>query len=101
MDGHLVLGHVDCRGEIISIEKEGSAHVLKIRPSDKKLMKFLVYKGSVAVEGISLTVVSVLPAAFLVKILPYTTERTNLKYKRKKDIVNIEFDILAKYANRK
>ena len=67
----------------------------------KKFMKFLVYKGSVAVEGISLTIAKVLHNFFVVKIIPYTLEHTNLKYKKKGDFVNLEFDILAKYANQK
>ena len=64
-------------------------------------MKFLVYKGSVAVEGISLTGAKVLPNSFIVKIIPYTLKHTNLGSKKVGDAVNLEFDILAKYANQK
>ena len=110
LNGHILLGHIDEKGEILNIEKEGNSRVFNIKVPDlpsrkasarhsKKFMKFLVYKGSVAVEGISLTIAKVLRNFFVVKIIPYTLEHTNLKYKKKGDFVNLEFDILAKYAN--
>ncbi len=101
LDGHIVLGHIDGKGEILSIKKEGNSEVFNIKVPEKFFMKFLVYKGSIAVEGISLTVALVLKSSFIVKILPYTLKHTNLKYKKKGDFVNLEFDILAKYANKK
>ena len=61
----------------------------------------MVYKGSVAIEGISLTVAKVFENSFIVKIIPFTFENTNLKFKKAGDAVNLEFDILAKYANKK
>ncbi|OGI57293.1 riboflavin synthase subunit alpha [Candidatus Nomurabacteria bacterium RIFCSPHIGHO2_02_FULL_37_13] len=110
LNGHMVLGHIDGKGKIISIKKEENSQVFEIKiparnathsvaggPA-KNLKKFLIYKGSVAVEGISLTVVKVLHNSFIVKIIPYTLKHTNLKYKKKGDMVNLEFDILAKYA---
>lgn len=79
--------------------------MFRIKIPSKKYRKFLVYKGSVAVEGISLTVAKVLRRSsfmsFLVKIIPFTLKHTNLKYKRRGDFVNLEFDILAKYASKK
>jgi riboflavin synthase len=101
LDGHIVLGHIDCTGKIISIKLEGNSKVFEIKIQEKKFMKFLVYKGSIAIEGISLTVTKVLKNSFVVKIIPYTLENTNLKYKKVGDVVNLEFDILAKYANKK
>ena len=101
LDGHIVLGHIDGQGEILKITQEGNSEVFEIKVPKKNFMKFLVYKGSVAVEGISLTVARVLKNSFVVKIIPYTLEHTNLKYKKKGDAVNLEFDILAKYANKK
>ncbi len=98
LDGHMVLGHIDTTGKILSIKTEGNSKVFKINIKDKDIfMKFLVPKGSVAVEGISLTVVDVSSNYFTVKILPYTLEETNLKERKEGDVVNIEFDILAKY----
>jgi len=101
LSGHIVLGHIDGKGKILSIKKEGNSKIFDIKVLDKKFMKFLVYKGSIAVEGISLTVAKVFKDSFIVKILPYTLEHTNLKFKNKGDKVNLEFDILAKYANKK
>jgi riboflavin synthase len=111
LSGHLVLGHIDGTGKIVSIKKEGNSQVFEIspvrgregsqRPSASNGMKFLVYKGSVAIEGISLTVTKVSKGSFFVKILPYTLMHTNLKDKQTGDAVNLEFDILAKYANKR
>lgn len=101
LDGHIVLGHIDGRGEILGIKKEGNSQVFEIKISGRNFMKFLVYKGSIAVDGISLTVAKVLRQSFIVKIIPYTLKHTNLRYKKKGDLVNLEFDILAKYANKK
>lgn len=101
LNGHMVLGHIDIMGKILKIYKEGNSSVFEIEVPDKKFMKFLVYKGSVAIEGISLTVAEVLKNSFLVKIIPYTLVHTNLKYKKVGNMVNLEFDILAKYANKK
>jgi riboflavin synthase len=101
LDGHIVLGHIDEKGKIISIRKEGNSKVFEIKIMDKKFLKFLADKGSVAVEGISLTVVKVLKNSFIVKIIPSTFQNTNLKFKKVGDAVNLEFDILAKYANKK
>lgn len=101
LDGHIVLGHIDGKGEVLDIKKEGNSQVFEIKIPARNFMKFLVYKGSIAVEGISLTVAKVLNNSFIVKIIPYTLEHTNLKYKKKGDFLNLEFDILAKYANKK
>lgn len=97
-DGHIVLGHIDTTGKLMSIKKEGNSQIFTIRVPNKKFMKFIVYKGSIAIEGISLTVTKVVSNSFSVKIIPYTWEHTNLQYKKKDDALNIEFDILAKYA---
>lgn len=99
LDGHIVLGHIDGKGKIVSIKKEGNSRVFEIKVPQKSFKKFLVYKGSVAVEGVSLTVAKVFKDNFTVKIIPYTLENTNLKFKKRGDAVNLEFDILAKYAN--
>jgi riboflavin synthase len=99
LDGHIVLGHIDGKGKIINIKKEGNSQVFEIKIPDRNFKKFLVYKGSVVVEGISLTVAKVSKESFWVKIIPYTIEHTNLRFKKKGDEVNLEFDILAKYAH--
>jgi riboflavin synthase len=100
LDGHIVLGHIDGVGKILNIKKEGNSEVFEIKIPDHKFMQLMVYKGSVAIEGISLTVTKVLKNSFVVKVLPYTLEKTNLRYKKTGDVVNLEFDILAKYAQK-
>jgi len=101
LNGHLVLGHIDGKGKIVKIAKEGNSKIFEIQIPQKKFMKFLVHKGSVAVEGMSLTVAKVSKNSFVVKIIPYTLKHTNLGSKKVGDVVNLEFDILAKYANQK
>lgn len=101
LDGHIVLGHIDGKGEILDITKEGNSQVFEIKIPTKNFKKFLVHKGSVAIEGISLTTAKVFKNSFIVKIIPYTLKHTNLQYKKKGDFLNLEFDILAKYANKK
>ncbi len=98
-DGHIVQGHVDTAGKIVSISKEGNAFVFKIKPLDGKILKYIVPKGSIAIDGISLTVTAV-KNDFSVKIITYTFAHTNLKYKKAGDLVNIECDILAKYIEK-
>ena len=101
LDGHMVLGHIDGKGEILSIKKEGNSRAFEIKVPGKQFKKLLVYKGSIAIEGISLTIAKVLKNSFVVKIIPYTLKHTNLKFRKAGEMVNLEFDILAKYANKK
>jgi riboflavin synthase len=98
LGGHFVLGHIDCESQIRSIKryKDFSIFEIKFPP---KFKKFLVEKGSIAVEGISLTIKEVRSSSFTVDIIPYTLENTNLKYKRVGDWVNLEFDYLLKSIN--
>ena len=100
LSGHIVQGHIDGKGEILNIRKEGNSKIFNIKMPSPKFCRFLVYKGSVAVEGISLTVAKVLKNSFIVKIIPYTLKHTNLRYKKEGNMVNLEFDILAKYLSR-
>ncbi len=99
MGGHFVTGHVDGTGEVFFFGQEGANHRLRISPPPE-FMKYLVYKGSVAVDGISLTVASVDEDAFDIWLIPHTLELTNLGERRAGDPVNLEFDILAKYVER-
>ncbi len=95
--GHIVQGHVDGRGKIKSIIKDGSG--IKIEISiQKELAKYIVAKGSVAVDGISLTVVSITGNGFMLYIIPETIKNTTLFEKVPGVEVNIEVDILAKYV---
>jgi riboflavin synthase len=97
--GHMVQGHVDAIGNIASIRQHDNAFSIFIDvPRD--LMKYIVSKGSVAVDGISLTVVDADDRTFSVAIIPHTWEHTNLSERRAGDAVNIETDIIGKYVER-
>jgi len=94
--GHFVTGHVDCIGTIVGIQKEGDSVQLTIEiPSH--FSPFIVVKGSVAVDGISLTVNSQRDNNFIVNIIPYTATHTTITGKRLRDKVNIETDVVGKY----
>jgi riboflavin synthase len=96
LEGHFVLGHVDGVGIISKMEKQPNQVQIWIKVP-KKLSKYIIQKGSVSVDGISLTVVDRLKDKFSVSIIPHTTKITNMSYKKVGDKVNIETDILGKY----
>ncbi|HEX5323344.1 MAG TPA: riboflavin synthase, partial [Capsulimonadaceae bacterium] len=97
--GHFVQGHVDATGSIASIRQVDNSFLIFIDvPRD--LMRYIVRKGSIAVDGISLTVVDAEDKTFSVSIIPHTWEGTNLSGKHAGDPVNIETDVLAKYVER-
>ena len=97
--GHFVTGHIDGTGKIIRWERSGQDHVLDIEAPDE-VMKYVVFKGSIAVDGISLTVADVLPdkKGFRIWIIPHTYEITALRSQKVGDEVNLEADILGKYV---
>ncbi len=97
LGGHFVSGHVDGLGEIIRWERHGADHVLDIKAPDE-VSRYLVLKGSVAVDGISLTVASVGKKQFRIWIIPHTFEVTALKERKVGDFVNLEADLLGKYV---
>jgi riboflavin synthase len=98
-DGHIVQGHVDGVGRIRDLRRLGeSAEIVILPPPD--LLRYLVPKGSVAVDGISLTVASMAADAFAVALIPYTLEVTSLRAKAPGDRVNLEVDVIAKYVER-
>lgn len=99
LDGHLVQGHVDATGEITAIEQEGTDWLYTIK-YDNEFKDLIVGRGSIAIDGISLTVASEAENTFTVAIIPYTYEHTNLKNRHIGDAVNLEFDILGKYVVR-
>ena len=97
--GHFIQGHIDCVSPILSFEKEGANFRLELGlPS--KFAHYMAWKGSIAVNGISLTVAEILPRSFVVWIIPYTKRHTNLDRAKTSERVNLEFDILAKYVER-
>lgn len=99
MGGHFVSGHVDECGEITVFEPRGNDHYLRVRCSRGGLV-YLVSKGSISLDGISLTVAEVHDDGFAVWLIPHTLAETNLSEKKVGDLVNLEFDILAKYVLR-
>ena len=99
MGGHFVSGHVDGTGRIVSIEQRGKDFFLRIEPGVDKL-KYLVSKGCIAVDGISLTVSEVDATGFAVWLIPHTMKVTHLHAKQVGDSVNLEFDLVAKYVEK-
>ncbi len=99
LGGHFVTGHVDGLGKIIRWERAGKDHVLDIA-APAEVMKYLVFKGSVAVDGISLTVAAVQKKSFRIWIIPHTFEVTVLRERKVGDAVNLEADLLGKYVEK-
>ncbi len=97
--GHIVAGHVDGLGEITNFQKEDNAVWITIKCSPE-LLKYIVYKGSVALDGVSLTVASVTEKDFSVSIIPHTKEETTLLQKSIGDNINIECDVIGKYVEK-
>jgi riboflavin synthase len=98
-DGHIVQGHVDATGEVIRVVPEGEGRLLSIAAAPDGL-RYVVEKGSITVDGVSLTVTSVATADFEIALIPHTIAVTTLGLRQPGDIVNLEFDVLAKYVER-
>ena len=99
MDGHFVTGHIDGLGKIIRWERSGRDHVLDIH-APAGIMRYIIVKGSIAVDGISLTVAAVQAKSFRIWIIPHTLSVTALRERRIGDEVNLESDLLGKYVER-
>ncbi len=99
IDGHIVQGHVDTTGKIVDVRKEGTNWLCTIS-YDPEWRDLVVGRGSIAIDGISLTVARETGNEFTVAIIPFTWEHTVIKYRKKGDRVNLEFDILGKYVLR-
>ncbi len=99
LGGHVVQGHVDGTGTVHAVREQGFARVLQIE-AERRLVRYLVEKGSVAVDGVSLTVSALDEHGFSVSLIPETLQRTNLGALREGASVNIEVDILAKHVER-
>lgn len=97
--GHIVSGHIDGTGKIIKIEKDDNAIWYTIAVKDN-LMKYIVEKGSIAIDGISLTIAKVTEDNFSVSIIPHTAQETILSHRSVGDIVNIENDVIGKYVEK-
>ena len=99
LGGHFVQGHVDTAAEVLDFSPHGADFRLEIALPDD-FAQYVAFKGSIAVDGISLTVAEVRDASFVCWIIPHTREVTNLAARRKGGRVNLEFDLLAKYVER-
>lgn len=97
--GHVVSGHVDATGEILDFEPRGKNHYLRVS-TPAAFRQYLVYKGSIAIDGMSLTVAEVHDDSLAVWLIPHTLEVTNLRQRQVGERVNLEFDLLAKYVER-
>lgn len=99
LGGHIVTGHVDGVGEIVTLKKDDNAIIIKVK-AHPSLLRYVVKKGSVTIDGISLTVVDVDANNFVVSIIPHTAQSTTIGKKRSGDIINIETDIIGKYVEK-
>jgi riboflavin synthase len=97
--GHLVSGHVDGVGEVITFEPVGESHLLIIR-APKKLARYIARKGSITVDGVSLTTNKVKGREFAINLIPHTVEVTTLKHLVAGSQVNLEVDLIARYVER-
>lgn len=99
LDGHIVSGHVEGLGTIVSQRSEGIAVVVSFT-AESRLLKYILPKGSIAIDGISLTVTEVTETGFSVSLIPHTAKETTLGFKTMGDKVNLETDIIGKYVER-
>ncbi|UCD22737.1 MAG: riboflavin synthase [Chloroflexota bacterium] len=97
LGGHLVLGHIDDTGEVMDVTIEERAQVMRIL-APAELIPYIVGKGFIAVDGVSLTIVNLDDSSFAVSLVSYTMENTTLGKRKPGDVVNLEVDILAKYV---
>ena len=98
-DGHVVQGHVDGVGRVLELRSLGESAEIRIE-APPELERYLVEKGSLSVDGISLTVYGIVGGAFSVALIPYTLQVTNLRDARPGSLVNLEVDVIAKYVER-
>ncbi len=99
LDGHIVSGHVEGLGTIISRRQDGIANVVEIA-TEPRLLRYILTKGSIAIDGISLTVTAVTDNSFSVAVIPHTAKETTLGFKNVGAKVNLETDIIGKYVER-
>ena len=100
LGGHVVQGHVDGTGRVTGVADEGFARLVTIAPDDPELLRYVVEKGSIAIDGVSLTVASIDATRLTVSLIPETLERTNLGMAGPGTPVNLEVDVLAKYVEK-
>jgi riboflavin synthase len=99
LGGHVVQGHVDATGEVVAIAEDGFARRVEVR-APAEILRYVVEKGSVTIDGVSLTVAELSADSLTVSLIPETLERTNLGVAEVGTVVNLEVDVLAKYVER-
>jgi riboflavin synthase len=99
LGGHFVQGHIDGASEILRLERVGADHRLELE-LPREFAKYVASKGAICIDGISLTVAEVAEESFTVWIIPHTLSVTNLRIRKAGDLVNVEYDLLAKYLER-
>lgn len=99
LEGHFILGHVDCIGKIEHIEKNKTGSNIIIEITDKSILHLIAPKGSITIDGVSLTVVKMIGNKVEIALIPHTLENTTLGIKNIGDVVNVEVDILARYIS--
>ena len=99
LGGHFVQGHIDCTGRVLGFEAQGTDYRLEVELRGA-FAHYAVLKGSIALNGVSLTIAELLPASFAVWIIPHTRRQTNFEILQVGDLLNLEFDLLAKYVER-
>lgn len=102
MGGHFVQGHVDTTAEILSVTPDGNALTFRFQPKNREMLRYIIFKGFIAIDGTSLTVTSVndTEAWWEIMLISYSQERVVLAQKKQGDTVNIEVDMMAKYAEK-
>ena len=99
LEGHFILGHVDCIGKIAGFEKNSQGSRIIIEITDQSILHLIAQKGSITIDGISLTVVKTAKNKIEIALIPHTLENTTLGIKKEGDFVNVEVDILARYIS--
>ena len=99
LDGHIVAGHIDTTGRLVKVQTAKNSYRMSVTVP-KRFARFIAPKGSITLDGVSLTVVDVTKNQFSVALIPYTLQHTNLGLKKREDILNVEVDIIAKYVDR-
>jgi riboflavin synthase len=100
LGGHIMQGHVDGVGAVAAVREDGFARVVTVRAEDPALLRYVVHKGSIALDGVSLTVARIDDASFDVSLIPETLERTTLGAAATGARMNLEVDVVAKYVEK-
>ena len=99
LGGHMVQGHIEATGTLLSMDQEGNATIMSVS-APKNVMAYVVSKGFIAVDGMSLTIIKPTSTTFTVSVIPYSLENTILRFRKLGDALNLETDIVARYVER-